>query len=419
MNVNLSKIIAPCFYGVHNSIMKHEYDVYRLKGGRGSTKSSFASAEVYNLILKHSYACAVVFMKQQNRLRNGAYALYLETAQRMGIEKYFKFSLSPMEITYIPTGQKIIFLGLDDPFKTKGISTGSPNTYVAVSHFEELDQFCGVGEIDTALESLIRGGDKHWCLQTYNPPQNRNNWCNRDSLLDIPGRLVHHSDYRMIPTNWLGAGFYEQMRRTRARSEMEYRHRYLGEATGTGGSVFENVRDITLTPDMLAQFDNHYNGQDWGYYPDPAAFVRWHFDVATDSLYCVGESVKNKSSYSEVAKDIIKNGYNDVYTILDSARGGEMLEAFQNEGVLVQNMYKGRNGQLSREFGLQWMQTRKNIYIDKNLTPKTYEEFVSYEYQKDLKTGEFLNRVITFNDHCIDASRYALSPYYQVYGDAS
>lgn len=419
INLNLSRVMAPCFYGVHQSVLNHEYDIYRLKGGRGSTKSSYIAGEVYNLLLTYPFACAVVFMKQQNRLRTGAFALYRETAIRMGIDKYFDFCLSPMCITYKPTGQQILFFGLDDPFKTKGISTGNPNTYVAISHFEELDQFFGVGEVDTALESLIRGGDLHWCFQCYNPPQNRNNWCNRDSLKDIPGRLVHHSDYRMVPPDWLGKAFYEQMRRTRARSEMEYRWRYLGEATGTGGSVFENVRDIVLTADMLTQFDNHYNGQDWGYYPDPAAFVRWHFDVATDSLYCVGESVKNKSSYSEAAKDIITNGWNDVYTILDSARGGEMLDAFRNEGVLCNNMYKGRNGQLSREFGLQWMQTRKNIYIDKRLTPVTYEEFIGYEYQKDLRTGEFLNKVITFNDHCIDASRYALSPYYQVYGDAS
>lgn len=411
--------MAPCFYGVHNSVMKHEYDIYRLKGGRGSTKSSYIAGEVYNLVLTYPFACAVVFMKQQNRLRTGAFALYRETAIRMGIDKYFDFCLSPMCITYIPTGQKIMFFGLDDPFKTKGIATGDPNTYVAVSHFEELDQFFGVGEVDTALESLIRGGDLHWCFQCYNPPQNRNNWCNRDSLKNIPGRLVHHSDYRMVPPDWLGKAFYEQMRRTRSRSEMEYRWRYLGEATGVGGSVFENVRDIVLTRDMLSSFDNHYNGQDWGYFPDPAAFVRWHYDTTTDSLYCVGESIKHKSTYSKVAQDIIKNGYNDVYTILDSARGGEMLQAFQDEGVLVQNMYKGRNGQMSREFGLQWLQTRKNIYIDKNLTPVTYEEFISYEYQKDLRTGEFLNKVISFNDHTIDASRYALSPYYQMYGDAS
>lgn len=411
--LRLKDYIAPCFYSVHNSVLKHEYDIYRLEGGRGSTKSSYIASEVLNLILRYPFACAAVFMKQQSRLRNGAFALYREVIARLGLRGYFKESLSPMSFTYKPTGQQILFFGLDDPFKTKGISTGDPNTYIAISHFEELDQFSGAGEIDTALESLIRGGDIHWCFQCYNPPQNKNNWCNRDSRKDIKGRLVHHSDYRMIPKEWLGEPFYNQMRRTRSRSEREYQHRYLGIPTGTGGSVFENIRDITITNEMIASFDNMYNGQDWGYFPDPAAFVRWHYDNCTDSLYLVHEYGTNKAKYSDVARYIVDNHFNDTYTILDSARGLEMLNAFREEGVLCENMYKGKSGMLSREYGIQWFQTRKNIYIDKRLTPKAFEEFIGYEYERNLKTGELMNRTIQFNDHFIDASRYALSPYYQ------
>lgn len=417
--VNLKDLIAHCFYGVHADVLKHKYDIYRLKGGRGSTKSSFIATEVVNLILRYRFACACVFMKQQNRLRTGAFALYKETIMRMGLSDYFKVSLSPMAITYIPTGQQILFFGLDNASNTKGFSTGDPNTYMAISHFEELDQFFGVAEIDTALESLIRGGDMHWCFQCYNPPANRNNWCNRDSMFDIPGRLVHTSDYRLVPTEWLGKSFYEQMRRTRSRSEQDYLHRYLGVAIGTGGSVFENIKEMTLSKEMIYQFDNMFNGQDFGWFPDPSAFTRWHFDSSSDTLYCVGESVVNKVKAEDLARNIIKNGWNDVYTVLDSARGGEYLTAFQNEGVLCQNMYKGKSGQMSREYGVQWLQTRKNIVIDKNLTPKTYEEFISYEFQKNIKTGEFINSYQTFNDHTIDSGRYALSPHYQVFGDAS
>ena len=67
MQVDLKSVMAPCFYGVHNSVMKHEYDIYRLKGGRGSAKSSYIAGEVFNLIIRYPFACATVFMKQQNR----------------------------------------------------------------------------------------------------------------------------------------------------------------------------------------------------------------------------------------------------------------------------------------------------------------------------------------------------------------
>ena len=383
LNINMMNLIAPCFYETFWDVLDHGNDTYVECGGRGSTKSSAVSTIIIYLMLILPFACAVVIMKHQNKLRKGVFNQFLLTLSRMGISQYFKVNYSTMVITYKPTGQFIQFIGLDDPQKTKSLNTGSKKLQFAISWFEELDQFSGIGEIDTALESIIRGCDKHWTFMTFNPPENRNNWCNRWILKDIPGRRVNRTDYRMVPQDWLKEGFYTKMRTLRLRSEREYRWRYLGEATGVGGSVFENIRDIILTPDMLYNFDNHYNGQDWGYFPDPAAFVRWHFDKSTDSLYAVAESIKTKSSYSEVAQNIIQNGYNDVCTILDSARGDEMLSAFKKEGVYCSNMYKGRNGQLSREFGIQWLQTRKNIYIDKKLTPNIYEEFVSYEYQKD------------------------------------
>lgn len=418
MQVNLSNVMAPCYYKVHKAVLNHDYDIYRLKGGRGSCKSSYIAGEVVNLLIKYPFALGVVMMKQSNRLRTGAFSLYKQVIGRMGLTGYFDFSLSPMRITYKPTGQYLLFIGLDDPMKTKGINPESPDMYFAIAHFEELDQFCGENEVSIALQSIQRGGDLFWTFQCYNPPQNRYNWCNISSNKSVRGRLVHTTDYRMIPPEWLGEGFFNEMRRVRARSELDYRWMYLGEATGNGGAVFTNIKERVITPDMLINFDNHFNGQDWGYSPDPACFVRWHYDGGDDSLYACAESIKYKSTMSAVARDIVDNGYNDVYTILDSARGGEMLSIFRNEGVLCNNMYKGRNGQLSREFGIQWLASRKNIFIDKQVTPFIFEEFSGYEYQRDPHDQDkFISQPITFNDHSVDATRYALSPHYQVYGD--
>ena len=419
MQINLKDYIAPCYYRVYKSVLKQEYQTYRLKGGRASLKSTFCATMSILLMLKYSWVCVIVFMKHKIRLRNGAYNLYCEVIQRLHIEHLFEFSVSPMKITYKKTGQFILFSGMDDEgYKTKGLSTGSPKLFFGVSHFEELDQFFGNREIDTALESIIRGCPFHWCFQCYNPPENRNNWVNIDSLKNVDGRLVYHTDYRMVPQQWLGKPFYDKMKQTRARSEREYRWRYLGEATGTGGSVFDNIREWKYNSDVYT-IGSTCNGFDWGYYPDPAAFVRWIYDYRTDSLYMMHEHVTNKSTYSKEARYIINSNFNDVETILDSARGEEMLTAFRNEGIMARNMYKGRTGNTSRDFGIHWMQTRKNIYIDKSICPVANEEFTCYEYIKDIKTGEITNKIQIFNDHTIDATRYAVSPIYQIMGDSN
>lgn len=412
--MNITSLLPPVYYPLHNDIKARNHQIYRLDGGRASLKSTVCATEVLNLMLTYSWVCAVGFMKEKTRLRQGIYNLYQEVIYRMGIQRYFDFSLSPLKITYLPTGQFIIFLGLDDPFKTKGISTGYPNMYFAASHFEELDQFNGIGEVDTALESLVRCCPFHWCFQCFNPPENRNSWVNNLTPSDDVFSL--HTDYRQVPTEWLGEPFYRKMRELRKRSEKQYQHRYLGIPTSTGSSVFENITQITLTDDVLNRLKSSltpYNGQDWGYYPDPAAFTRSYYDDLNGDLYIVAERVINKSDYKTEAEAIINSGYNDCYTVLDSARGDEMIDSFQMNGVLCTNMYKGRKNVVSRMFGIQWLQTRKHIYIDPQITPAAFKEFTQYEYVKDKKTGEILNQTISFNDHTIDSVRYALSLFYQ------
>jgi len=51
--VRLSNIVASSFWAVHRDIKRHDHTFYWLKGGRGSTKSSFVSIEIPLLLLKH------------------------------------------------------------------------------------------------------------------------------------------------------------------------------------------------------------------------------------------------------------------------------------------------------------------------------------------------------------------------------
>ena len=150
-----------------------------------------------------------------------------------------------MELIYKPTGQKIMFRGADDPMKIKSIKV--PFGYIAVTHFEEKDQFAGRAEIRTILQSTMRGGSKFWNFESYNPPISRDNWANKDSLEERADRLCHKSTYLEAPPEWLGEQFLAEAEHLKATDERAYRHEYLGEAVGTGGNVFENLelREIT------------------------------------------------------------------------------------------------------------------------------------------------------------------------------
>ena len=417
LRVNISDYIPPCWYEFWDDVHKHKYDIYRSPGGRGSLKTTIACMATLDLIMRYPFACAVVFQKEQNLLRDGSYANYSKVIHRLGLSNYFKFCYSPLKIIYKPTGQYILFRGFDDPTKTKTIATDRDDTYFAIQHFEELDRFHGENDISMATQSVQRGGELFWTFQTYNPPQNRHNWVNTSTEHPSEGMKVYHTDYRMIPPAWLGKTFYNEMRRVRQRSELDYQWMYLGIATGNGGAVFKNIKEVKITPDMISEFDNVYNGLDWGWNPDPHCFVRWHYDINTDYLYALDEFHGIETPTADVGRKILSLGYNDTYTVADGAIG-ETVPTLLGVGVRAQKMYKGHSGNKSREFGIQWLASRKGICIDKNLTPFIYDEFMGYEYKRGPHDPDkFLNLPIDYNDHSVDASRYALSLHYQLYGD--
>ena len=410
--MDIKKLIAPNFYALHVDIQNRRHKVYRLKGGRGSLKTSTIIVEVLLLMQKDKKLCTAVFMKQSNRIRQGAFAYYIEMINRAGLSSEYKVSISPMRITNKRTGQIIAFFGLDDPDKTKGISTGRPDTYFGITHFEELDQFSGNREIDTAIDSVTRGGDLSWCFQCYNPPQNANNWVNKDSLINVPGRLIHSSDYRTVPVEWLGKAFIEKVKLCRDRNEREYRWRYLGEVVGIEGQIFKNIVQWNYDPDK--KYDFIFQGIDLGW-NDPKAFVRLGYIIEERAIYFLDEFYRSQCPNSTVADYIASKGYYDTVTIIESAGGSEAMQTYSSRGICMQVVNKGNNLKMS---GIEFLSSRAKIYIDPVKTSNVWDEFSLYEWKKD-KNGDVLSPEcpVDGNDHTIDATRYALSQHLSVLGD--
>lgn len=124
MKIKLSEAVAPSFYNIHKELKDDVHNEYWLKGGRGSTKSTFISIEILLGIINDPNANAVVFRRYQNELRDTVFGQFEWSAAKLGIAHFFKFQVSPMQIIYRPTGQKIVFKSADNPRKMKSINLG-------------------------------------------------------------------------------------------------------------------------------------------------------------------------------------------------------------------------------------------------------------------------------------------------------
>lgn len=399
-DILLSEKIGSAFYDVAHDVFHHGHTHYDFSGGRGSLKSSTVSVLVPLLLINNPGTHALVLRKVTNTIRDSVYAQYIWAIGELGMAAYWEAKVSPMELIYKPTGQKIMFRGADDPMKIKSIKVRFG--YIAVTHFEEKDQFAGRAEIRNILQSTMRGGSVFWNFESYNPPISRDNWANKDSLEERADRLCHKSTYLQAPPEWLGEQFLAEAEHLKETDERAYQHEYLGIPVGTGGNVFENLELREITDEEMSHFDQIYQGVDYGWFPDPFAFIRLHYDRARETIYLMDEIYQNKLTNEASGNIIIQRGYKDAYITCDSAEPKSVAD-YRVMGLPAKAAVKGPG---SVDYGMKWLQRRK-IVIDRKRTPNAYNEFVNYEYERN-KDGDIISGYPDANNHLIDATRYAL-----------
>lgn len=407
-SVRLTDCIAPAFYPVHRDIKRGGHVYYDLYGGRGSCKSSFISVEIVHGMMQDPAANAIVFRKVASTIGTSVFEQVIWAIEALGVGHLWKYTKSPYQCTYKPTGQVIMFRGLDYAKKLKSIKVA--RGYIKYAWFEELDEFSGDEEIRSVQQSVLRGGPQYFVFKSFNPPISQSNWANKYVLQPRDGALRHKSCYLDVPPEWLGEQFIddaEDLRRTNYRA---YQHEYLGDAVGTGGEVFTNLEIRPITQDEVDHFDNIFMGIDWGYYPDPFHWSKMHFDGDTRTLYIFDEKRLWKASTLqqwEAIRD--EKGVDGQDLITADSSPAQSTGDFRAYGALCRRAIKGPE---SRKYSFQWLQSLKKIVIDPERTPYTCTEFSEYEYERN-KDDEIISSYPDGNDHSIDSVRYALERYYK------
>lgn len=401
--VRLSDIIAPAFYPVHWDLVDSKHTYYNLYGGRGSTKSSFIGTEIVLGIISDPLANALVYRKIGNTIANSVFEQVLWSIEALGMSHLWKERRSPFSLTFTPTGQTIIFRGLDKAKKVKSIKIA--HGYFKYLWFEELDEFSGDEEIRSVQQSVLRGGEKFVVFKSFNPPISKSNWANQYVLTPRKDALNHKSCYLDVPPAWLGQQFFEDAEFLRQTNPRAYEHEYMGEAIGNGGEVFDNIVSREITDREIQSFDRIYMGIDWGWYPDPFHWAKMHYDSARLTLYIFDEYRANKQSNQTTWEALrTQKGVtgNDLITA-DSAEPKSVGD-YASYGAMCRPAVKGPD---SVRYGIKWLQSLKAIVIDPVRCPATAKEFSSYEYDRTA-TGEVMSGYPDVDNHSIDAVRYAM-----------
>lgn len=397
--MRLSEVIAPAFYGVHADMRAGGHEEYFLKGGRGSAKSSFAALELLIFLLRWPELSAIVYRRHANTLLTSVFEQLLWAVDRLGMEGMFELRRDPPELILSETGQRVLFRGADDPAKSKSLKL--KRGAFGLVWFEEAAEFSGMEDIRSIKASVLRGVDRAMAIYTYNPPASPSHWINGEAISARPGRLLHHSCYDQLPPEWLGRSFIAEAEALKAANPRAYRQMYLGEATGCGGQVFDNLSIRAVDEGELAA-GRALNGLDFGFAADPDAFIRAFYDARRRRVILADEFVGVRVPTDQLAEEVGRRAGRE--TVHCDSADPRMIQELRSRGVAAVG---ARKGQGSVREGMRWLQELSEIVIDPARCPRAAREFSGYEYMPD-GMGGFRSDYPDRNNHLIDALRYAL-----------
>lgn len=404
-------VISPAFVEALHEFEGEVLDEYVFTGGRGSTKSSFISLKIVELIKNNPTMNAVIVRQVANTLRDSVFAQMQWAIGVLSLDEEFKCTTSPLEMTYKPTGQKIYFRGADEPTKLKGIKVATG--YIGILWLEELDQFKGPEAVRNIEQSVIRGGDEAYKFKSFNPPKTANNWANKYIKIPKKKMYLNHSNYTQVPKKWLGKAFIDDAEHLKEVNPKAYEHEYLGIANGNGGNVFDNVTIREITDDEIKTFDRIYMGVDWGWFPDPWTWNKLYYNSAQRKLYIFDEARANKKSNKETYEILVnEKGVTPADEITCDSAEKKSIGDYKDYGLFARGAIKGPG---SVDYSMKWLASLSGIVIDNTRCPNTATEFLDYEYERT-KDGEVISGYPDKDNHHIDAIRYATEKIWKVRG---
>ncbi len=402
--VNLPEVVGKGYGSFWN--FKGRYRV--VKGSRASKKSKTTALNSIARIMEYPQANLLCVRKTYRTLKDSCFTELKWAIHRLGVDAWWDAKESPLEMTYKPTGQKILFRGLDDPLKVTSITVEvGVLCWLWIEEAYEISSEADFDTLDESIRGEVPPGLFKQSTLTFNP-WNEHHWIKHrffDAAPD-PDILAMTTNYTC--NEWLDAAdkkVFETMKRNNPR---RYRVAGLGDWGIVEGLVYENWEERLFSIDEVRKMPGVKSafGLDFGYANDPTALFCGLIDTSSKTLWVIDEIYKRGMSNEDIADAVIKAGYSKERIRADSAEPKSIDRLY---ALGLAHIRRARKGKDSINNGIDFIQDYK-IFIHPRCT-NFLTEIGNYTWDTDTKTGKKLNRPIDDFNHLMDAMRYALEEY--------
>lgn len=397
--VSLPEIVGGGYAGFWHC--RQRYRV--VKGSRASKKSKTAALWFIWGIIKYPQANLLVVRKTYRTLKDSCFTELKWAIKRLGVEEWFACRESPLEITYLPTKQKIYFRGLDDPLKVTSVTVNVGSlTWLWIEEAYEISREEDFNILDESIRGETPEGLFKQVTLTFNPWNDRH-WLKK-RFFDAPDPDVFTLTTNYMCNEWLDAADMALFESMKLHNPRRYRVAGLGEWGISEGLIYENWREEAFDIQAVSALDSVRSvfGLDFGYTNDPTALFCGLIDAGNKTIWVFDELYERALSNEAIYRRVCDMGYAKEKIRADSAEP-KSIDRLRELGL--GRIAPARKGRDSINNGIDFLQDFTMIVHPKCVNFMT--EISNYAWDSDARTGRKLNRPIDDFNHLMDAMRYA------------
>ena len=378
---------------------------YRVcKGSRASKKSKTTALNFISNMMKYKGANLLVVRKTYRTLKDSCFTELKWAIHRLGVDAWWQIKESPLEMTYVPTGQKIYFRGLDDPLKVTSITVDVGQLcWMWIEEAYEVTKESDFDMLDESIRGASEGDLYKQITLTFNP-WNERHWIKK-RFFDHP----EDPDILALTTNymcneWLDAADLAVFERMKRENPRRYRVAGLGDWGIVDGLIFENWKEELFDLEEIKRIQGIQTafGLDFGYTNDPSALFCGMIDQTHKKIYVFDEMYQKGMSNEAIYAEITKMGYAKEKITADCAEPKSIARLYD---LGIYRIRAARKGKDSVNNGIDFIQDYEIIIHPRCVNFIT--EISNYTWDVD-KFENKLNKPIDDFNHLMDAMRYAL-----------
>ena len=406
MKLKIKKVSLPKLIGKGYKDYWNFTGRYRVcKGSRASKKSKTTALNFICRLMKYPGANLLVVRKVFRTLKDSAYTDLRWAIRQLQVDDYWDYKESPLELIYKPTGQKVLFRGLDEPMKLTSITVDVGSLcWCWIEESYEITKESDFNMLDESIRGQVNGDLFKQITLTLNP-WNEGHWIKKRFFDAEPCHDILAKTANYLCNEFLDESDLRLFERMKAENPRRYRVAGLGEWGISEGLIYENWEEkefdiqeiLNNIPDIESSF-----GLDFGYTNDPTALFCGLISLSRKEIYVFDELYKKALTNRMIADEITSMGKAKEKIVADSAEPKSIDELYDYG---LYRVIPARKGKDSINNGIQFIQGFK-IIIHPSCT-NFLTEISNYTWAKDT-FDKPINKPIDDFNHLMDAMRYAL-----------